>query len=295
MTFYGKPIKELEQLPSVPIVLNKILTAIDDNSVSNKEVAQIIGFDPILTAKVLSLANSALFGGRAQINEISAAVTRLGRSEIKNIAMTIYIANMISGLSLNSIKIDQFWKHSLATGFISRKLVSYLDSADKTSSYELENNLYIAGLLHDLGFVFWDMYMPLNFKKILETSIAENETIAFTEKKIQNTNYVEEGAKILRYWSLPTNIVSYIINYSNPEKAVQKYKTGAYILNAGTYISNLTGFKNVSNAEMIRHPENIMDIFTFKDYSEEDIKDLFDEFLGQSKLFIAFSEMIMSS
>jgi HD-like signal output (HDOD) protein len=295
MTFYGEPIKNLENLPSIPTALNKLLEAIDDSSVSNKEVAQIIGFDPILTAKVLSIANSALFGGRSRISDVSFAVTRLGRGEIKNIAMTIYIANMVSDLKLNLIKLEEFWKHSLATAFIARKLISHIIDTENAALYSLKNDIYIAGLLHDLGYVVLDMYSPQDFEQILSESIRDEYPIIYIEQNSYSNNHAFEGANILKYWSLPDSIVGYVRNHHYPEDAGNESNLGAAILNMADYIANLIGFSSFVAGNVAPYSEAVWQLFDFKDNSEEEIKTLFNEFLGQSKLFIAFSEMVMNS
>ncbi len=295
MTFYGKLISEITNLPSVPSILVKLIVSVDDMKIANKELAQIISFDPSLTAKVLSIANSAAYGSVSRVSNIAFAVTRLGRTEIKNIALTIFMANLVNSLKPTNINLDEFWKHSLATAFIGKKLLNHhlVDNHfDVSNSF---NDVYTSGLLHDIGYIMYDVYFPENFGKLLKKSEETEYPVFYIEEQEGKFNHAKEGSNILEYWKLPIEIIHGIRSHHFPEEAPDNIKLIASVINVADYIANMIDFKCFQSKGKYIPSDFAWDKFDLVTMEREELKELFETFLSQSKLFIAFSEMVITS
>ncbi|HOE92066.1 MAG TPA: HDOD domain-containing protein, partial [Candidatus Cloacimonadota bacterium] len=155
MEFYKIELEKLDYLPTMPSVLKKLLEILNDNSVSNKEIAKIVSLDSSISAKILSIANSAIFGGYSPINDLNLAITRLGRVDVKTIAMTLFISTMLKKFKLKNIVIENFWRHNLAVSFIARRIAQYLKK-DVDFTEEERVVLYLTGLFHDIGYILFD-------------------------------------------------------------------------------------------------------------------------------------------
>src|SRR5215471_16201053 len=76
-------------LPSLPEVALKIRNALANEEVSVAEIARLIGSDPALAARIVRIANSALFyRGSKPITSVSAAVSQLGHRMVRNVALS---------------------------------------------------------------------------------------------------------------------------------------------------------------------------------------------------------------
>jgi HD-like signal output (HDOD) protein len=146
-----------------------------DNSMSN--LAKIIVTDPILSGKILKIANSAYFGLQQKVNSIGQALMIIGLTNIKNL---LYQEGLLKTLNLKYDSQDPFveslWEHSFLTSISSSHIQNLFPGLDKGTVFTL-------GLLHDVG-KFILRRMPLrpgegNFQEISysELSIRDEETL----------------------------------------------------------------------------------------------------------------------
>ena len=86
---YGKKVENFDNLPVLSETIVKLLKLLDDINSTNKSLARIISLDVVLTAKIISLANSPLYASKKPVNDVLQAINKLGRSEIKNMVMIL--------------------------------------------------------------------------------------------------------------------------------------------------------------------------------------------------------------
>jgi len=87
-------VKSLGQLPPFPAVLNKLLASLNDEDISYADVAQLIEKDAVLSANVLRLVNSAIYGRRGTITSITHAISILGINKLRNTVLGFSISRM---------------------------------------------------------------------------------------------------------------------------------------------------------------------------------------------------------
>ncbi len=150
--------------------------ALDDPDSSMSNLAKIIVTDPILSGKILKIANSAYFGLQQKVNSIGQALMIIGLTNIKNL---LYQEGLLKTLNLKTDSQDPFveslWEHSFLTSISASHIQNLFPGLDKGTVFTL-------GLLHDVG-KFILRRMPLrpgegNFQEIpfSELSIGEEET-----------------------------------------------------------------------------------------------------------------------
>ena len=110
------------KLPSPPAIAVRILEAVKKEETSFEELARIITADPALTSKILSVANSPIYALPSEVDSIQRALTVIGCSALKNIALSFVIASELRSPSDNGFDFDYFWKRSV-TAAVSGELI----------------------------------------------------------------------------------------------------------------------------------------------------------------------------
>lgn len=101
------------KLPSLPNVAQRIQQAFADDAVNAEKICTIIQSDPVITAKLIMIANSALYGGQSKIESLQQAVVRLGFETTRKQVMTYAVKELFQGkTSAMKVQMQQLWKHS---------------------------------------------------------------------------------------------------------------------------------------------------------------------------------------
>ena len=134
-------------LPSLPDLALRIGRAIDDSANSNRDIARVIQLDPALTARMLSIVNSAAFGGYRKISTITQATTRLGRARVRSLVYSCLVRSIfkINSRALES-RMEKIWDRSVSVAALSFVL------ARETPGVDAEQAM-LAGLTHAIGAV----------------------------------------------------------------------------------------------------------------------------------------------
>lgn len=144
------------KLPSLPDVAQRIQQAFADNLVTAETVGVIIQSDPVITAKMIMVANSALYGGRAPIESLQQAVVRLGLENTRKLVMTYVVKDLFNSKTLEMrAHMQVVWKHSMHVASLCRLLADRLDGFDVEQAQ-------LAGLVHDIGEVAILQYAQQN-------------------------------------------------------------------------------------------------------------------------------------
>lgn len=211
-------VQKVDELPALPNITYKVIQMTGDPKTSINQLAETIGGDQVLTAKVLRLANSAYYGYARTINTIREAVVILGFDRLRNLVMAASVANVIdSELSGYFLPKGELWKHSMSTAVLARNL------AQKTRTI-LPDQAFTAGLLHDIGKVVLDIYMQDLFKKVMNAVLNENIPFMDAEREILGFDHAEVGSRVAEKWNLPPELIEAIAFHHNPNRATNNIK-----------------------------------------------------------------------
>ena len=207
-------ISTLKNLPTLPHILLKLIKACNETSGSLKEISRIIEKDPSLSSKILRLVNSAYYGLPRKVKKMENAVTLLGTTAIKNVAISasIYEAFKVKGNGFFNLK--RYWWHSLRTAILAKLLSESLD-------YSSPDEAFLAGLMHDIGrLVLW-----VNFKKqyrgLLELYGRRPDLLLAGEIRLGAT-HCEVGAWLLERWNLPSFMVDAVLYHHEPVERIRE-------------------------------------------------------------------------
>ncbi len=192
---HGK-ILEVKKLPTLPDIAYRLLDLLSQDDPDLSELEEIIRYDQAITAKVLSVANSAFFGVQKEIDTLHRAIITLGVREVGEIAFSICVVSVFRPVkSINGFDVREFWLHSIGTGITARIIAQALDCAE-------EERFFTLGLLHDIGRLILLFIFPREFEEILENREKSGKSLLFEEKEY-GLAHTWVGRWLLRRWGLP--------------------------------------------------------------------------------------------
>ncbi|BCX82035.1 hypothetical protein MIT9_P1617 [Methylomarinovum caldicuralii] len=200
------------ELPSLPDVVVRLRAAIDDPASTADTLAEIIASDPALTARLLKLANSPLYGFGGRIDTISRAVTLVGLEPIYHLALATTAVSVFRGIPAHLIDMDEFWVQSTYCGVVARLLA-------RAAGVLHPERLFVAGLLHGIGSLVLYVKLPDPSREVLLASQGRRELIPLLEKDLLGFTYADVGGEIARRWKLPPWLQTAIAWQLNPEQA----------------------------------------------------------------------------
>lgn len=223
-------IQEADDLPSLPLITQRILKMTTDEEASLEEMAEIISADAALSVRFLKIVNSAYYGFSSNITNIQQALSILGIMAIRNIAITLSLFDVFP--VRQSREYENLFKRAL-TCAIAADFISQLEGK------KAHPDVFLAGLLQNLGMFILMRYLP-EYDTII--NIAQKFALDpyWVEEAELGTNHVKIGAQIGKRWQLPVIIRASLEYKNNVEAALSlKIPDEAKVLIKATYLGGL--------------------------------------------------------
>jgi HD-like signal output (HDOD) protein len=179
-------------LPTLPEVALRVRNAVEEEDSSAKQVAGIIATDAALSARMLQVANSPLYRGRVQIDNLQMAVARLGVRLVRSLVVSLIMQQIFQATNdLLDRKFRQVWEESVQIAALSRVIAGGHDHLDKDQAM-------LAGLIHNIG-ALPVLAMADSYEELLEDSGELDRVI--------NAISPEIGSRILKMWDFPDSLI----------------------------------------------------------------------------------------
>lgn len=237
-------VAHIEGLTSLPTVYLRIREELDSEDCSLAEVARIITADPALTARLLHVVNSALYGYGGRIDTIQRAVTILGLQQVHDMVLAMSIGSVFQNVKPEHMDMKRFWQGSVMCGLAAREI------AHRAGTPNPERLLTI-GLLSDLGHLVMYQTVPHLAEEAQVLASASGEPLHQAEHKIVGCDYAEVGATLAEQWKLPACFAQVIGAQVTPRLG-GNFITEASILNLAAHIIAADRAGEPSNAEAAR-------------------------------------------
>ena len=195
-------IRRNKQILSLPQVLSKLLDEIGKEDFSADKLAKIVLQDPSLTTKILKLANSAIYQRMAQIKTVHQAVAMLGVTTVKCLALSSSIFHPDKIANQTGIDPKEFFGNILSISAASEKIASAV-------GIEAPEEAMIAGLLNDIGSVYFIHHYPEEYRKVLHLTNRGTSQVD-AEISVFGIDHCEAGRQIASNWKLPNYVVDSI-------------------------------------------------------------------------------------
>lgn len=228
-------LRNVDQLPSLPIVIGKVLELMRNPRTSMTEIGEVVSEDLALSSKILKIVNSAYYGFSQKISTISRALVILGFNTLKSAILGVSVINTFKNIGGNKnnevfYRREDFWAHSICVGATARVL------AKRTKFMEIEE-AFIAGILHDIGKLVLDQFSHDNFIKVMHVVADKDITMWEAEKEVLNITHTDIGYYLVEKWQFPTSLVNSVYYHHNPSKAPMASKTLVSIIHIADIIT----------------------------------------------------------
>jgi putative nucleotidyltransferase with HDIG domain len=214
----------IDLLPPIPAVMTELLQSLGNKDIELKALASIISKDPMMSMNVLKVSNSAFYRLPNKVATVEHAVKLLGIKEITGICIACGAYQSLKPpRDAETFDLDDFWRHSVATGIVSRRLCQELEILDN-------NVLYFLGLLHDVGKVVLDRFAHDIYKNVVQAARDENISIQVAEKRIIGESHDTVGGWLMEKWKLPWTFADVAKYHHNVNEAPEDNKAAVAII-----------------------------------------------------------------
>jgi HD-like signal output (HDOD) protein len=192
----------LRELPPFPAIATKLLRLFASEDVEMREVVALIRADTAFSSELLRVANSPIYGLRAQVSSLHHAIVILGFDTLRSFAMTISMKNFLRP----AMRIDilrRVWRHSLACALICEDLAGL---CWKTGDRGARDRAYTAGLLHDLGRLALLVKYPQEYANLLAVVVENPFDLLESERALFDVDHCEAGSYLATAWKFPPEI-----------------------------------------------------------------------------------------
>jgi len=199
-------IDQLESIPSVEAIIQPLIGYLQQplEKMDMQRVIDLISHDSSLAAQCLHMANSPLFGRWQSITTTRGAVIALGLQRMRDIAVSCCVLKLLPEAAGSNPVI--FWEHSLACALVCRRMAKRIGVKDPEQAY-------LAGLLHDIGFVVNLWIYPDEFYRLVETASRRSCSVYEVEEECLQLSHCETGKVLARKWDLAPEVAEVISNH----------------------------------------------------------------------------------
>jgi HD-like signal output (HDOD) protein len=236
--------RDIDSLPHFPENVMVLLSMTKDPKSQVNTLAKKISADPTLTADLLRLVNSAYFMLPRRVIDIVEAVKLIGLKGLQNLLLS-YGTQKVLGQTYRHMR--TLWNHSYQTA-----LYAFLLARSLKRSYTLLDDVYVTGILHDLGLIVVTYLHPTLQKKIREFCTEKNIPLKVLEDFSYGLNHADTGGLIAAKWNFPEQLIEGIKYHHEPLNAPLRHKDVVFCVYLANMMSNIE--KDLVTFEQIEKP-----------------------------------------
>lgn len=206
-------------LPTAPKVVEELINSFNNAAVSTEEIAKKVSTDPVLSAKLLRLANSAYYHVSRSIGTVEDAVLMLGFVTVRTLVIS---SGLVSGFkAVPGLDLKQFWRYSLHTA-VSAKWI-----AKKTG--ENTDLAFTIGMMHAIGQLVLHSAMPEQAMQLDKIAPPLDARRLDAEMASLGYCFADVGAELARRWKFPEAFSDAIGAFPNPFIATPPNRMAAVV------------------------------------------------------------------
>jgi len=232
-----KRLAAIKHLPTLPVVIDRLTAALRDPKSDGRRIARIIEDDPAIMARTMKVVNSAYYGGLEPITSLHHAVARLGIGAIRNIVLSTSVFSAFGKGSGVGLDRKEFWRHSICSG-IAAAIVRE-SARGRLNRNHTKDVLRLAGLIHDIGKIFYDEFFHEEFAEALRLAASGQMPLCLAEKVVLGMDHAEVGMWLVTKWNLGSDLAQALCWHHNPDRVEEACWELAAFVNVGNYICNI--------------------------------------------------------
>ncbi len=266
----------LDQLPTLPSIVYELSRVINDPMSSTTDIERIMSNDASLTAKVLSLANSAYYAIPGGVTSLSRAVAYIGFDTINQLVLSASIFDALSVKGPQKFDLNEFWKHSIGVAITTETIA-------KRIHHPMPSDLFTCGLVHDMGKIALYTIEPDLMLQIVE--LAKHKQISYSEaeSELEVIKHTKIGQLLAKKWNLPMGLQATICHHHTRELAARGTLTSDLQRNVdlvylGNLLTHALKFGNSGHSKILGAPTDVLERIGL--IPEKDLKPLLIEIKG---------------
>ncbi|MEN2993790.1 MAG: HDOD domain-containing protein [Thermodesulfovibrio sp.] len=220
-------VERIEALPTIPPILRKILSVIEDPNVSLQKITEFVSSDPTLTARILKMVNSPVYGFPGRISSVTHAMVILGLNAVKGLLLGVSVFELMQKHMIG------LWEHSLSTAIFARVI-----AIRKQMQYPEE--ISIGGLLHDIGKVILIIIFKDEYSKLIESVKDQEDFLYDIERQYFGITHAEIGGIVAKKWKFPLKLIEPMMYHHRPQLA-EKFQVETAIVHLSNILSLARG------------------------------------------------------
>jgi len=208
----AKAIESLGEIGTLPETMTRIIEVVEDPRGTTDQLNDVISHDPALAARVLKLVNSAFYGLPGQVSDLRRAIILLGQAAVRDVAISTSLGHMFSVQPAPGLfDARDLWKHCIAVALVAKK------TARSVGMTARENELFLAGLIHDLGLIVERQTVPEELAEVCRRAEAGQADFLELEREIIGATHQDFGHALTLKWRFPQDLRAGASNHHNPE------------------------------------------------------------------------------
>jgi putative nucleotidyltransferase with HDIG domain len=206
-------VQQIETMPAIPAVFLPLLKLLGGSAEEAKvdEVVRLVSYDNTIAAQCLRVAGSPLFGMAQPPKSIKGAVMSLGLRRVETILLTCCLGQAFPAKKW-VLDPAVFWRHSLGCAMVCRRFSEKLASADGEKAY-------MAGLLHDVGFMVNCLVFSKEFATTMERACRDEIPLDEAELATMGFTHCETGKALAEKWKLADDVIEVIAHHHAIEES----------------------------------------------------------------------------
>jgi putative nucleotidyltransferase with HDIG domain len=247
----AKLFRRVSEMTTLPVAAQRILQLVADSNSSASDLLAAVEGDPVLAAKVLRRVNSAFYGLRSKVADLRSAINLLGYREIRNLALTVYLTRMFKdGNTYKKFTREGLWEHSVAVANASRIVA-------RTYGGATPDEAYLAGLLHDIGLILLDQYLPRHLFQVVDL-VEQGKSTCAAERELLPFDHTLLGAYVATQWNFPTQVTLAIRFHHEPLAAEGPHCDMAAVVAVSNYLCSRSGFPSLGYQQLTAPSDRVL-------------------------------------
>ena len=264
-------LRESERIEPVPQVIHQLMDLVDDPDVPTSEITELILYEPVVTANLLKLANSAAFGFKKKVDSVHDAVVLMGLKRVVELVLLNSVTKPLKSAQQGyGLEEGQLWKQSVSCALMASAIADKVDAS-------IKHIAFTAALLKDIGVIVMDRYMHAAVDQIRQAMQNDGLDLVTAERQILGIDHANLGGRITTAWNL-SNILAATIHNHHLTDHMKVVPTETAIVYLSDSMCTMSGI----NAELFCndtiHHDRIRDQLGL---SESDVNRIMSDFFSQ--------------
>lgn len=206
-------VAQFRHLPSLPTIYNQVVAELESPTGSFDDVARLIGQDPLMTAKILQLVNSAIFALSTPVTKAEDAVLILGAERTKALLLAVPVFTRFDASSCPGLAPERLWQHSMEVATFARAI-----ALKQQAPTAMADAAFTAGLLHDVGKLLLAANLPDKYIELHRNDAKGGLADRHAEQLLLGTTHAETAACLLGMWGLPLPVLEAVAHHHHPSR-----------------------------------------------------------------------------